>query len=204
MIRMISQTVNPRKMHQRSSVRNRVRGVRARSARILIISLKYYEYYCITHSYHCTLDNYEYRSCNSPIYRRMLRNTKLALRARTQVLRWLMRELSMVNDADVDPLTAVLGCKSQVKVGTRIEIKRMTPYTECQIEGKTARKMWLIVGRRWILLVRCVRVRNNTTRMLRKYLTRALRSNTGTTRETETKSIEKERGKTFGSCTCYF
>ena len=29
--------------------------VQARSARILIISLKYYEYHCITHSYHCTL-----------------------------------------------------------------------------------------------------------------------------------------------------
>ena len=32
-----------------------VRGVRARSARILIISLIYYEEHCITHSYHCTL-----------------------------------------------------------------------------------------------------------------------------------------------------
>ena len=42
-------------------------------------------------------------------------------------LRWLMRELSMVNNADVDPLTSVIGCKSQVKVGTRIEIKKMTP-----------------------------------------------------------------------------
>ena len=28
-----------------------VRGVRARSARILIISLKYYEYHCITHEF---------------------------------------------------------------------------------------------------------------------------------------------------------
>lgn len=42
-------------------------------------------------------------------------------------LRWLMRELSMVNNADVDPLTSVIGCKSQVKVGTRIEIKKLTP-----------------------------------------------------------------------------
>ena len=35
---------------------SRVRGVRARSARILIISLEYYEQHCITHSYHCTLE----------------------------------------------------------------------------------------------------------------------------------------------------
>ena len=28
-----------------------VRGVRARSTRILIISLKYYEYHCITHEF---------------------------------------------------------------------------------------------------------------------------------------------------------
>ena len=27
-----------------------------------ITSLQYYEYHCITHSYHCTLENYEYRS----------------------------------------------------------------------------------------------------------------------------------------------
>ena len=33
-----------------------VRGVRARSARILIISLKRYEYHIITHLYHCTLE----------------------------------------------------------------------------------------------------------------------------------------------------
>ena len=36
-----------------------VRSVRARSARILITSLKYYEYHCITDSYHYTLKNYD-------------------------------------------------------------------------------------------------------------------------------------------------
>ena len=42
-----------------------VRNVRARSARIFIIVLKYSEYHCITHSHHCTLDNIEYY--HSPI-----------------------------------------------------------------------------------------------------------------------------------------
>ena len=37
-----------------------VRCVRARSARILIISLKYYEQHCITHSYECTFEYCEY------------------------------------------------------------------------------------------------------------------------------------------------
>ena len=40
------------------------RGVRARSARILIVSLKYH---CTTHSCHCTLENYQYRLCYSSI-----------------------------------------------------------------------------------------------------------------------------------------
>ena len=50
-----------------SEVRNRrmwlVRGVRARSVRVLILSLECYERHCITHSHHCT---------------RMSRYTKLA------------------------------------------------------------------------------------------------------------------------------
>ncbi len=33
-----------------------VRGVRVRSTRILIISLKYFEFHCITHSHLCTFD----------------------------------------------------------------------------------------------------------------------------------------------------
>jgi len=37
-----------------------VRSVRARSARILITSLKYYECHCITQSYHYTLKNYDF------------------------------------------------------------------------------------------------------------------------------------------------
>ena len=40
-----------------SSHSENVRGVRARSARTLVTSLKYH---CITHSCHCTLKNYEY------------------------------------------------------------------------------------------------------------------------------------------------
>ena len=35
---------------------NEVRVVRVRSARILNISLKYYEQHFITHAYHCTLE----------------------------------------------------------------------------------------------------------------------------------------------------
>ena len=46
--------------------------------------------------------------------------------------------------------------------------------------------------------------RNNTTRMLRKYLFRASRSNTGTTRETETKSIEKEEARLLGVARAIF
>ena len=46
-----------------------VRFVRARIAQVLIVSLKHNEYHCITLSYRC----------------RILKNTKLALRARTQV-----------------------------------------------------------------------------------------------------------------------
>ena len=51
-----------------------------RNARILIMSLKYYEHYCITftHPYYCTHENYV-------LCTRMLRNAKLALRARIQV-----------------------------------------------------------------------------------------------------------------------
>ena len=36
-----------------------VRGVRVRSARILIVSLKYFEEHCITQLYYCTLKNYD-------------------------------------------------------------------------------------------------------------------------------------------------
>ena len=45
-------------------------GVRARSARILIISLKRYEYHIITHLYHCTLENYNSRSNTGTLTRR--------------------------------------------------------------------------------------------------------------------------------------
>ena len=41
----------------------------------LIISPKYFEYQCITHSYHYTLKNYEYR-CITHLHRRMLRKTR--------------------------------------------------------------------------------------------------------------------------------
>ena len=62
----------------------RVRGVRVRSARILIIS-QIQLCHCITPSHHCTLDNYKYR-----LYRISLNVTKteLALRARTGYILW--------------------------------------------------------------------------------------------------------------------
>lgn len=86
------------------------------------------------------------------------------------VLRWLMRELNMSNE-DVDPLTSVIGCKSQVKVGTRIEIKKLTPYTECHVRvghNKAIQKMWLIVGRRWVLLVQPEKPKKNSSSSKRK------------------------------------
>ena len=60
-----------------------VRGVRARSARILIISLKYNECHCITPLYHCTLDNYEYRLCHSRISLNVTKNLTRASRSNT-------------------------------------------------------------------------------------------------------------------------
>ena len=61
-----------------------VRSIRARSARILITSLKYYEYHHITHSYHYNsrITIFDYSLMSVECYE----NTQLALRARTQVL----------------------------------------------------------------------------------------------------------------------
>jgi hypothetical protein len=59
-------------------LRETVRSVRARSARISIISLKYFDYRCITHSHHYILDNFECRLYHSL---RSLNITKYLTRA---------------------------------------------------------------------------------------------------------------------------
>ena len=56
-----------------------VRGVRARSARILIISLKH----CITHSHRYTPDNYEYRLYHSLISSNITKYLTRASRSNT-------------------------------------------------------------------------------------------------------------------------
>ena len=59
---------------------NEVRGVRARNARILIISLKYH---CITHSCQCTLKNYEYPSYYSLLSSNVTKYSTRASRSNT-------------------------------------------------------------------------------------------------------------------------
>ena len=103
-----------------------VRGVRARSARILITPLKYYECHRITHLYHYRLKYHSLVSLTD-----VVECYKILISFLIRLLRGLTRVTYTTNNSHP--------CHSIVSL-----------------------------------------TRNNTTRMLQKYLTRASRSNTGT------------------------
>lgn len=76
------------------------------------------------------------------------------------ITRRLIRDLwAASNDrekAEVDSLSLIIASRPLLNVGQKLEIRRTTPYMECKLRlpnTKSRPRMWLIVGKRWILLV---------------------------------------------------
>ena len=71
-----------------------------------------YVQHCIAHSYHYTLKNYEHPY----LYRRMLRNTKRALRARTQSLKYLRSNTGTRDDVEEDEMEEEMRKKEEERI----------------------------------------------------------------------------------------